>query len=182
MINVEIEGLEELIAKLEKAAGGEFLKQAALWLEAMGLEFLDVVQDEIIRREIVDLRGLLNSFRKGSGENFWEIQSGSLKIKLEVGTRLEYASFINDGYPLVTERSASGAKRIGGRVVMYRWVPGEWNGDRFEYQKNADTGMLLTEQFIEGRPYFTDAETIFSLLFNQSLDRKLQEWIDIFFK
>lgn len=181
MIEIDIEGLDELIQKLEKASGGELQKQIEVWLEATGITFLDIVQDEIIQQEIVDTRGLVSSFRKGDSKNFWKLKSGGITLTLEVGTKLEYASYVNDGYPLVTERSASGAKRIGGQLIMTRWVPGVWKGDSFEYIKGAKTGMLLKEQFIPGRPYFEDAEAIMQLFFNTSLERKLQQWIDAYF-
>ena len=178
MITIRTEGLEEFIDKLEKAGGGAFHKEATLWLQAMGLEFLDIVQDQIISDEVVNTRRLFNSFRKGDREGFWKLKKGGITLTLEVWTKLEYASIINDGYPTVTENSASRTLKDG---TLVRWVPGVWEGDEFRYIKGSDEGMLLKERFIPGRPYYDDAEALFELMFNQSLERKLQQWLDKFF-
>lgn len=178
MIDIDIEGLDQLIEKFEKAGGGDFRDNFQLWLEAMGLDFLDVVQDEIIKQEIVDTRRLVQSFRKGDESNVFRFQGSGINLELEVGTNLEYASFVNDGYPLVTEDSASFRLKDG---RLARWVPGIWEGGRFRYIPGAATGMLLKERFIPGRPYFDDAERIFRVLFAASLDKKLQEWLNKYF-
>lgn len=184
MIDIDIEGLDALIEKLEEAGGGAFTEKAHQWLEAMGLEFLDIVQDEIIRTKTVMTRRLINSFGRGDSDNVFSFRSGGLE--LEVGTDLEYASFPNDGHMTVTEQSAMknnprypGGRNSEGKLV--RWVPGVWRGDRFEYDPNVETGMLLTEKFVPGTHYWESANVIFSALFERSLDVKLQQWIDEFF-
>jgi len=116
----EIDGLKEFMNAVKEAADGGFVDQLGLWLEAMGMEFLDLIQDEIIRTETVDTRRLLNSFNKGDEENMWSISSGGLS--LDVGTNVNYASFANDGH--FTIDPSKGKDR--------RWVPGRWKGDRFE--------------------------------------------------
>ncbi|MGH0052965.1 MAG: HK97 gp10 family phage protein [Sphaerochaetaceae bacterium] len=178
MIELDIQGLDELIKKFEKAGGGDFRDNFELWLEAMGLDFLDIVQDEIINQEIVDTRRLVQSFRKGGDSNVFRFQGSGINLELEVGTNLEYASYVNDGYPLVTENSASFTMKDG---RLARWVPGIWEGDRFRYIRGATSGMLLKERFIPGRPYFEDAERIFRVMFAASLEKKLQQWLDIYF-
>ena len=178
MIDIEIRGIKQLIAKFEKAGKGDFNDQMNLWLEAMGIEFLDVVQDEIIRQQILDTRGLLSSFKKGNKDNVWIFQGKAITLTLEVGTILEYASYINDGYPLVTANKPHRVLKDG---TLARWVPGVWTGDSFEYIRGSQEGMLLKEKFIPGRPYFEDAESIFRILFNASLDKKIQQWLDRYF-
>lgn len=183
MLDVNIQGLDELIKKFEKAGGGEFRKQAGLYLEALGLEFLDIVQDEIIRLKIVESSRLLSSFNRGDSQNVFLYSSGGLE--LEVGTNMEYASYINDGYPTVTDKSAIDSPMFPGGMMrdgtLVRWVPGIWEGDKFTFDPESDTGMLLKERFIDGRPYWDNAAVIFNAIFEKSLDAKLQIWIDEFF-
>ncbi|MCM3452738.1 HK97 gp10 family phage protein [Heyndrickxia oleronia] len=165
---MKIEGLDELIKKLKNAANGGLKEQMALWLEAMGMEFLDIVQEEIIRTETVDFRNLLNSFKKGDSENVFELKSGGLA--LHIGTNLEYASFANDGH--FTIDPSKNQDR--------RWVPGRWKGERFEYDPSADTGMLIKFQWVDGTGYWDNALAIFEKMFTKSLEKKVQQWLDTF--
>jgi hypothetical protein len=165
---MKIKGLDELIKKLDKAANGGLRKEMTLWLEGMGMEFLDIVQDEIIRTKTVDTRNLLNSFKKGDGDNVWELKSGGLA--LHVGTNLDYASYVNDGHNTIS--LDSGKDR--------RWVPGYWEGDRFVYDPDAETGMLLKQQWVDGTGYWDHALVIFEKMFTKSLEKKVQQWLDTF--
>lgn len=162
----EIDGLTEFIASIDKAANGDLEKQLKSWLEAMGMEFLDLIQDEIIRTGSVDTRRLLNSFEKGDRENYWSISDGGLT--LDVGTNVDYATYVNDGH--FTIDPSKGKDR--------RWVPGYWDGDRFVYMPGHDEGMLLKFTWVDGTGYWDSALAIFDRIFERGLDRLLQEWID----
>ncbi|MEN1969020.1 HK97 gp10 family phage protein [Lentibacillus sp. N15] len=162
----EIDGLDDFINALDSAAGGGLAKKFGEWLEAMGMEFLDLVQDEIIRTKTVDTRRLLNSFGKGDSENMWSISNGGMT--LDIGTNVHYASYVNDGH--FTIDPSKGLDR--------RWVPGHWEGDRFKYVPGSDTGMLLKFTWVDGTGYWDTALAIFDKLFEKGLDRLLQEWID----
>ncbi|WP_212973176.1 HK97 gp10 family phage protein [Bacillus sp. J14TS2] len=167
---MDIEGLPEFIKSLDKAINGGLEEQIGLWMEAMGMEFLDIVQDEIIRTETVDTRRLLNSFNKGDEDNIWSISSGGLT--LDIGTNVKYASYVNDGH--FTVNPNSGKDR--------RWVPGRWKGERFEHDPNErDSGMLLAIKWVDGTGYWDNALTIFERVFEKGLDKKLQEWLDTAF-
>ncbi len=96
---VDVRELKKFATKLEKAANGKLKKQFAVWLEAVGMEFLGVVQDEIIRLGVVDTRRLLNSFSRGNGDCVFKMKNNALL--LEVGTNVEYAAIVNDGHKLV---------------------------------------------------------------------------------
>ncbi|PCK20267.1 phage portal protein [Bacillus pumilus] len=163
---MRIDGLDQFIEDLNAAVNGGLQAEYEEWLEGMGCEFLDIVQDEVIRTKTVDARRLLNSFQKGDQENVFSMSSGGLT--LDVGSNLEYASYTNDGH--FTIDPSKNQDR--------RWVPGRWVGDRFEYDPNAETGMLLRFQWVEGSGYWDNALAIFEQMFEQSLDRKLQQWID----
>lgn len=163
-MSLQIKGLKEFLKRLDKAINGGLKNEMGLWLEALGFEFLDIVQDEIIRTNTVDTRRLLNSFDRSDEENMWVIREGGLS--LEIGTNVEYASFVNDGHWTTKEG------------VEARWVPGRWIGDDFEYDPDAKTGMLLKRKWVEGTHYWDHALLIFERIFEKSLDRKLQQWLD----
>lgn len=128
------------------------------------IDFLRVVQDEIVRRKVIDTRLLLASFEKGSAGNIWEIADGGLT--LEVGTNVEYATYVHDGH------------WTNSKGVAQRWVPGYWEGDRFIYDPAAKTGMLLKQKWVKGNPYFDSAIRIYNKIFQASLEVKLEEWLD----
>lgn len=163
---MKIKGLDQFIHSLNRASRGGLQRKYEQWLEAMGYEFIDLVQDEIIRTKTVDTRRLLNSFQRGDQDNIFSMTSGSLK--LDVGTNLEYASYVNDGH--FTIDPAKNQDR--------RWVPGRWKDERFEYDPAAKTGMLLKFQWVDGSGFWDNAMAIFELMFERSLERKLQQWID----
>lgn len=168
----DIEGLEAFAKALDDAANGGLIEEYTLWLEAMGFEFLDLIQDEIIRTGTVDTRRLLNSFGKGTAsssigggsDHVWEMHEGGLSLL--VGTNVDYAWYVNDGH----YTNPQGVDR--------RWVPGYWKGDRFFYDASAKTGMMLKQKWVEGTHYWDNALAIFEKIFAKSLDRRLQEWID----
>ena len=94
-IEMDFSEFREFFGSVERAAKGEFRKEFELYLEGIGNEFLRILQDEIIRRQVVDTRQLLASFQKGADGNVWELDEGGLT--LEVGTSLNYAAYVNDG-------------------------------------------------------------------------------------
>lgn len=158
--------INKFLDKFKKIASKEFQKELSLWLEAMGFEFLDIVQDEIIRTKTVDTRLLLNSFQKGNGDNIWTISNGGLSLL--VGTNVEYAQYVNDGHNTTKDGVAS------------RWVPGVWEGNKFTYIKGAKTGMLLKRKWVEGTHYWDSAMKIYEKIFHKSLEKNLQAWLDKF--
>jgi hypothetical protein len=160
---VNLTGMNQVLNRLGRLSSPDLKRQFALWLEASGFEFLDIVQDEIIRMQAVDFRRLVNSFQKGDSANVWTIKNGGLSIG--IGTNVKYAKYVNDGHWL----NPSG--------VATRWVPGNWNGDRFEYNPSSNTGMLLKQQWVEGQPYWEHAVAIFERVFSASFERKFQQWI-----
>ena len=84
--------LENFVKRLGKAAQGDFKRALNKFLEGLGMEFLRILQDEIVRRNVLDYWLLLHSFQKGDGENVWTLDENGLT--LEVGTNVEYAKFV----------------------------------------------------------------------------------------
>nr|UWI04089.1 MAG: virion morphogenesis family protein [Bacteriophage sp.] len=166
-VEIDMSEFREFFGSVEKAAQGDFRKEFEKFLDGLGNEFLRIVQDEIVRREVLDSRLLLASFEKGSEGNVWSIEEGGMV--LEVGTNVEYAGYVNDGHWTNT------------KGVARRWVPGYWQGDRFIYDPNAETGMLLKQHWVEGKHYFDSALRILDRIFPDILEAKLQEWLDSYF-
>ena len=82
---------------------------------------------------------------KGSQlKEHWIIDSRSIseisgnEYKTLLANNLEYASYVNNGHHM---------NPIG---VEMRFVPGEWQGNHFEYIKGHPTGIVVKQQWIEG--------------------------------
>lgn len=166
-VNIDTSDAGRFFDALEAAARGGFRKELELFLEGLGVEFLRIVEDEIIRREVLDTRLLLASFHKGGDNNVWDITDGGLT--LEVGSTLKYAGYVNDGH----WTNPKGVER--------RFVPGYWEGDRFIYDPEAEGGMVLKQKWVDGKPYWDSALRILDKMLPEFLDAKLQEWLDNYF-
>ncbi len=101
-IKVDIRELKAFAQKLKKAANEDLRKQYNIWLEALGMEFISIVQDEIIRLRVVETRRLLNSFSRGNSDCVFEITDQGMSLM--IGTNVEYASWVNDGHQLANGR------------------------------------------------------------------------------
>lgn len=166
-VDIDTSNAGRFFDALEAAARGGLRKELELFLEGLGVEFLRIVEDEIIRREVLDTRLLLASFHKGNDNNVWDITDGGLT--LEVGSTLKYAGYVNDGH------------WTNPKGVARRFVPGYWEGDRFIYDPEAEGGMVLKQKWVEGKPYWDSALRILDKMMPEFLDAKLQEWLDNYF-
>ncbi|BEV38109.1 HK97 gp10 family phage protein [Bacillus stercoris] len=158
---MKIAGLKQLNAALKEAASGGFSRQATRWLEECGQDFLEIVQSELISTQTVNTEKLFRSFERGTKDNHWIAQSGGLS--LEVGTQLDYASFLNDGHWTSKQD--------------VRWVPGRFQGSQFIYDPAASTGMALKRKWIPGTGYWDHALLLYEQLFEKSLESKLRQWL-----
>ena len=70
---LEADEMKEFFEKCRRAGNGVFKRELSLFLEGIGLEFLRIIEDEIIRLKVMDTRLLLNSFHKGSSGTVWEL-------------------------------------------------------------------------------------------------------------
>ena len=166
-VEFDFSEIKEFTAKLKQAAAGDFKKELAVFIEGLGYELLRIVQDEIMRRKVMDTRLMLSSFQKGGDDNVWEATDEGLT--LEVGTNVKYAAFVNDGH------------WTNPKGVEKRFVPGQWQGDRFIYEPGAKTGMVLRQRWVEGAHYWESTIRIFETMFPNILEAKLQEWMDRYF-
>ena len=60
-VDVDVSAFREFFSRIGQAASGDFRREMELFLEGLGNEFLRVLQDEIIRRKVMDTRQLLAS-------------------------------------------------------------------------------------------------------------------------
>jgi hypothetical protein len=115
----------------------------------------------------MDTRLLLKSFRRSGDGCIWTIEDDGMS--LEIGTNVDYASYVNDGH------------WTNPKGVDTRWVPGYWTEDRFIYDPNAKTGMLLKQKWVPGKHYWESAIRILDKMIPQLLEAKVQKWIDEYF-
>ncbi|MCD8206691.1 MAG: HK97 gp10 family phage protein [Bacteroidales bacterium] len=158
-VDVDLTEVRNFVEKLQTVARGDFKKELQEWLEALGTDFLRIVQDEIIRRQVVSHRELLASFEQGAAGNVWKVSDGGLT--LEVGSSVEYAGYVEDGHD----------QQPG------RFIPGYWEGNRFVYEPGYPGGMVLKADRVDGRHYFASAVRILEAMFPGYLDAKMSEWI-----
>lgn len=160
-VQTDLTELEDFVKDLHNASA-KFKEDMAVFLDAVGVDMLRIIEDEIIRLDVVDTRLLLRSFHKGDANNIYELNDGSLT--LTIATNVEYAAYVNDGHWLNPQG------------VEKRFVPGYWANGKFVYQKGAKTGMVLKQQYINGKHYMEHAINIMEIMFPRLAERKLEDW------
>lgn len=168
----ESDDMKQFFGKCSSAGNGDFKKALSVFVQGLGLEFLRVIQDEIIRLKVIDTRLLLSSFHIGDNGNA-ELSEGDLTV--EVGTNVEYAKFVNDGHWTC------------GKGEAMRFVPGKVTTNAvgkitsFEYDPSAKSGMMLKQKWIEGRHFWESGIKIMEKMIPGLLEAKVQQWIDNYF-
>ncbi|MCM1228035.1 MAG: HK97 gp10 family phage protein [Clostridium sp.] len=153
--------------KLSAAGSGGFEKSLYLFLEGIGLEFLRIIQDEIIRKKAMDTRLLLSSFHMLDNNVVWELSEGNLTIT--VGTNVEYAKYVNDGH-----WTCSKGEKM-------RFVPGHWKGDKFVYDPDAKTGMILKQKFVKGKHFWEDGIKILEKILPSLAEKMIDDFMKNYF-
>ncbi len=167
-IEVDTGELNDFISRCERAGNGLIKQQLSLFLEGIGMDFLRIIQDEIIKRHVIDTSLLLSSFQKNEKNSVWTLDEGALT--LEVGTNVKYAADVNYGHKQTS-----------------RFVPGDvvTDGDgkiiKFTYNPSAKTGMMLSAKFVEGKHYWEAGLAIIEKLFPQTIEKKMNEWLNNYF-
>ena len=157
-MRVDLRGLDAFTKKLKQASSGKLKEQYNIWLEGMGLKFLDIVQDEIIRLGVTDTRRLLNSFSRGDGDCVFSISNTGLSLK--VGTNVQYAQLVNYGHYVGSKKLTKQTKT--GRKLALKNIK-NWGGRK---------------KWIEGYHYFDISLLMFERIFTASLEKNLQKWLD----
>lgn len=139
MIELDLSDYRRFFDRLGAAAGGDFKRELAVFVDGLGYEFLRILQDLIIKRKVSLSGQLLASFEKGGEGSVWDLSDDDLT--LEVGTNVEYAKWANDGHEKVNADTPGAFFLPDGRLA--RFVPGHWiiRGDgksEFIYSGHAE--------------------------------------------
>lgn len=179
-VNFDMSELKQFFRNMENAAKGEFKEEFTVWLEAVGFDFLTVVQDELDNRDIKDSRLLMDSFTKNDRGNIWRMLDDGLT--LEVGTNVLYATWVEKGHTQQPGRFVpgrwEGGKFVKEKVENGQVIPAHWEGGKFIYDPSANSGMVLKAEKVEGKHYFENSFDKYKTTFEKSAKRKLQQWID----
>jgi hypothetical protein len=125
-----LDGFETMLEAMNTLDRGKEVKaEIKQWIDALGMQFLTEVQNQILHVQAVDTRRLINSFHRGGAGAVWKKQNRGLS--LQVGTNVEYARYVNDGH---RTRVARGTQNVP------RWVEG---------RHYFDTALRITEAMME---------------------------------
>ncbi len=211
MIELDFSDYRRFFNRLGAAAGGDFKRELAVFVDGLGYEFLRILQDLIVKRKISLSGQLLDSFKKDGENSVWDLSDDNLT--LEVGTDVEYAKWANDGHEKVNPDTPGAFFLPDGRLA--RFVPGHWivRGDgkrEFIYSGHAErrkreerqaplkrpsttdnkgetrgrqseSGMILTAGKVKGSKFWEDALEVFEKVYPGFLETKLQNWLDTYF-
>lgn len=115
---------------------------------------------------MIDNGMLWNSLTKGNPENVWQYMNASNTFRLRIGTNLDYAKWINDGY----------------KVKKDHWVPGVVDGNGiFRYDPNAETGLMVKAREFEGVQYFDIAMNELEKVAPDIIRRELKRMVEKFY-
>jgi hypothetical protein len=131
-----IEGLDEWQRGLMEMNGEAMERTKDRILRTTALRMQEYL-DDLTPARTGRLKG---SMSMGHPDNVFEIVVGS-RSYVVVGTNVEYAQYVNDGF----EQEAG------------RFVPGEWRSGTFHYIPRHHTGMVLTGKVIPGARMFEKA-------------------------
>lgn len=159
---IDVSQLEALASKMEAAANGLKPYMGEV-LDDAGEEFLDICQKAIMAAKNVDTRLLLSSFSKGAGYNIYELDLGALT--LTVGTRVEYAKWVNKGH----------GQQPG------RFIPGTWSGSKFVYTPGAKTGMVLKASYVKGSHFFDKSVEVIRRMFPEMAKEHFEQYLARYF-
>jgi hypothetical protein len=124
------------------------------WLNSLEDEAVDRMKNRVLRTAAFRLQEYLDdltptapgggrlkgSMSVGDKDNVFKLKVGKQSYVF-VGTAVEYAQYVNDGF---TQEKG-------------RYVPGEWRGDTFHYIPGHSAGMVLTGKIIPGARMFEKA-------------------------
>lgn len=133
----EIDNLDKWTEWLEGLESRHLREFKSRVLRTAGLRTLEYVDDLTPRRT----GRLQNSASVGDRDNVFEIKVGRRVTYIAVGTTVEYAEAVEEGF---TQRRG-------------RYIPGYWRGGTFHYDPAARTGMVLTGKVVEGAHMYRKA-------------------------
>lgn len=157
----------------DKSMEENFINSVKNTVKTQAENFLDEVVNQIEKRKVIDSGILRDSFIKGDPLNIWIEKDKGLGISIETGTMVDYAAAVDHGHKTCPDG------------VAERWVPGYWLGTgkdaKFVYDRFSKTGMLLKQQWIDAKPYFTMAQKNCTDEWQETMDKFWDEWINRIF-
>lgn len=169
---IDVKQLEDFARGCE-AARQDLKPYAAKKLDEIGEEFLDIVQEEIIKHGHVVTGELFKSFEKGGAGNVYQLDAGALT--LTVGTSVYYAKWVNKGHEEYERKQTPG-----------RFIPGVWNGNKFQYIPGAKTGMVLKASIVnmpatKGSEFFEQAKKTIKKMFPEATEKAFEQFFARYF-
>lgn len=133
-----VNGLKEWQKALAQMGGPELDELKSRILRTAGLRTLEYVDD------LTPVRSgrLKGSMSMGDKDNVFQVKVNRQVSEVLVGTNVSYAKYVNDGFQ----------QKAG------QFVPGYWDArGNFQYDRNADSGMVLTGKIVPGAHMFDKA-------------------------
>lgn len=125
---------KDITVDLSNRANSDAFKEFQRDLMTLNLNIPKEIKNARLRigMELYRLVRLNTPVDKGQLRNHWFVNEQNEYV--EVVNNAQHASPVEFGYK-----------------QKKRWVPGRWQGDKFIFDKNAKTGMMLTPKRIKGR-------------------------------
>lgn len=119
-----------------------------------------------INTNMIDGGTLWNSLNKGDNQNRWEYIQSSNTFRLTVGTKVNYASYINDGY----------------KIKKPHWVPGYVDGNGiFRHDSGSPTGIMVQPREFEGVKFFDIAMQELEKIAPDIIKRELSRMVEKYY-
>ncbi|MEK3744717.1 HK97 gp10 family phage protein [Brevibacillus sp. FSL K6-0770] len=154
MATVNKKDLERQYRRLKKQSKREVEAAMDRVARKAGFQVLRGAQDRVPVRDGV----LRASLMIGNPDNIFDMYLRGTKVEITVGTHLEYARYVEEGF---TQRAG-------------QFVPGYWDDEKFVYVPGYSSGMVLKGKRIPGVRYMArseaEVESIMDALVKEELD------------
>lgn len=155
MAGVNKKDLERQYRHLKKQAKREVQAAMDRVARKAGFQILRGAQDRAPVRDGV----LRQSLMIGNRDNIFDLVLRGTKAEITVGTALEYARYVEEGF---TQRKG-------------QFVPGYWDDEKFVYAPGHPTGMVLKGRRIPGVHYLARSEAEVESIMDELVKEELDE-------
>ncbi|MDR9504763.1 HK97 gp10 family phage protein [Brevibacillus agri] len=155
MATVNKKDLERQYRRLKKQSKREVEAAMDRVARKAGFQVLRGAQDRAPVRDGV----LRESLMIGNPDNIFELILRGTKAEITVGTHLEYARYVEEGF---TQRKG-------------QFVPGYWDKEKFIYAPDHPSGMVLKGKRIPGVHYLARSEAEVESVMDELVKEELDE-------
>jgi hypothetical protein len=155
MARVNKKDLERQYRHLKKQAKREVQAAMDRVARKAGFQVLRGAQDRAPVRDGV----LRQSLMIGNRDNIFDLVLRGTKAEITVGTALEYARYVEEGF---TQRKG-------------QFVPGYWDDEKFVYVPGHPAGMVLKGRRIPGVHYLARSEAEVESIMDELVKEELDE-------